>query len=320
MDEEERTRCFEIPLFYEEDTRLVITLQNKDESGGSRLHLQLQLRRLKADPFPHSEKKIEEASGPGRSAALETHLPSVLWKNCEGERFHNPVFLLVTVGLDFGASAPFELQWRSAQDTEFHSERTVTLMRKFKEIIGAAHDREAQHQSRDGRAVWAGDPDGTSLTYGEVSFLSFSKILELANIANGETFFDLGSGAGNACLAAILLEPGLSCCDGIELLPGLHDMSEKMRTVTGNEGVMSFILGSMLDFDWSGYDVVYAASICFSQELLKGISLKLPMLKKGARYISMVDPELDEATFRVTASGSFAMSWGVLKVSVFTRQ
>jgi hypothetical protein len=108
-------------------------------------------------------------------------------------------------------------------------------------------------------------------------------------------------------------------------------MSERMREVATQDhdshaaaaegvGGMKFVLGSLLDFDWSGYDVIYAASICFSRELLEGIAARLPLLQPGARFITMVDPGLDEDTFRVTASDTFAMSWGMLQVWVLTRQ
>jgi len=111
---------------------------------------------------------------------LQVQLPSVLWKAKDA------VEIVIVVSLVVGQEAEFELTWRIADEIEFYSEFTVNQYRRFKKITGATHDTVAQQRSRDSRLAFGGPEDGTSLTYGEISFLPFSRILELAKVLPGE--------------------------------------------------------------------------------------------------------------------------------------
>lgn len=42
-----------------------------------------------------------------------------------------------------------------------------------------------------------------------------------------------------------------------------------------------------MQFKWSHADVIYAASVCYPDELMEGIADKLKFCKKGTRMISL---------------------------------
>lgn len=57
-------------------------------------------------------------------------------------------------------------------------------------------------------------------------------MLRLAAPQDGETFVDMGSGTGKACVAAGLLFPGLAVSRGVELLTGLHKQAQVSQTIS----------------------------------------------------------------------------------------
>ncbi len=73
----------------------------------------------------------------------------------------------------------------------------------------------------------------TSLTYGEVDFVSIGEIFETiknryGGIPQGGVFYDLGSGTGKGVIAAAFLHP-FQVCKGIEILEGLFDVSIQFK-------------------------------------------------------------------------------------------
>jgi len=106
----------------------------------------------------------------------------------------------------------------------------------------------------------------TSLTYGEVDFVSIGEIFETINnryggIPQGGVFYDLGSGTGKGAIAAAVLHP-FQECKGIEILEGLFDISmefkQKYEEIMPNavqdhpelfthQPKVEFILGSFFD-------------------------------------------------------------------------
>ena len=76
----------------------------------------------------------------------------------------------------------------------------------------------ATSQRERGRCGLAGSP---TFTYGEVKFVSFTDVLAFATPRRGETFLDVGCGAGKCLIAAALSGFGFGKCIGVEMLPGL---------------------------------------------------------------------------------------------------
>jgi Histone methylation protein DOT1 len=67
--------------------------------------------------------------------------------------------------------------------------------------------------------------DDTSYAYGEMEYIAFQELLRAAGATDGQIFYDLGSGAGKAIVAAALSGIRFVRCVGIEALPALRDAS-----------------------------------------------------------------------------------------------
>jgi len=157
------------------------------------------------------------------------------------------------------------------------------------------------------------DKDGTvgrassMLTYGEFLPTAFTKLLAgsgLLDIAAGfdDTFIDLGSGTGKLPLAASLL--GIPVSAGVELARHRHDIGVvalkalsqlggaveesdegAKATWTLNENLLSLQAGSLLDMQLSSFTIVYAASLCFPDDLMQALAEHLRVqMKPGAVF------------------------------------
>lgn len=97
-----------------------------------------------------------------------------------------------------------------------------------------------------------------SLTYGEIDFRSFARVLYRIAPKKGSIFYDLGSGTGKAVFLARILHD-FSRCIGIELLEGLHDeamnVKKKFEDLRFDRRLsvasdVELIHDSILDYDW----------------------------------------------------------------------
>mmetsp|Transcript_8898 Transcript_8898/g.33596 ORF Transcript_8898/g.33596 Transcript_8898/m.33596 type:complete len:703 (-) Transcript_8898:231-2339(-) len=173
----------------------------------------------------------------------------------------------------------------------------------------------------------------SSFTYGEVEFVSFSKLLAKCDVQPGASFVDLGSGTGKAVFAAAFGGHGFGRCVGIELLPSLHKAAEELKDrVTGARSdtlsrLLSFslpsielIAGDMTIVDWSYADVVYTSSICFTDELLEKIGKLAARMKRGSKFCTLKVWPNAEDHFSVVYNGWFKMSWGRICVHILERK
>ena len=165
-----------------------------------------------------------------------------------------------------------------------------------------------------------------SLTYGEIDFASFYKVLrDIPHWARKRgVFYDLGSGTGRAVIAARLL-CDFSVCHGIEILGGLH---EEAITVI-NEYLASHcslqyfgipmdidvLCESITEYDWSDGDIVFANSTCFSDDLMVALSDKAEALKKDSIVITFTK-SLSSSQFEVIKKIRYKMSWGPATVYI----
>jgi len=301
----QRIQAFEFTnLSSECDMRLIVQVHNRNAESST-----LRLKAIVGPEGPQQMTKI--VTQPEEDGWFSLHIAAVAWR-------HRLSVVGLQVELRGGSSAAFEITASLHRDEKFYNSTVVQAYYCFQKLMRDTEDPGVV--SREDRAASVMQ-DTQSLTYGEISFLSFSSVLDLVNVVPGESFCDLGSGAGKAVLAARMLQP-FSKCDGVELLRGLHRMSElalEKAEQTGNEWCpASFVHASLLTYDWSGYDVVYAASTCFSDELLDSITKLLPLLKPGSRFITM--RYVISTCCEASAKGVFPMSWGDdIEVYVFTR-
>ena len=167
------------------------------------------------------------------------------------------------------------------------------------------------------------------LTYGEIFFDTFYKMLEKTQPKEGEVFYDLGSGTGKAVFVAHLLFP-FSKAVGIEILPTLYQASktilEKYEKEVRpkilekkNQQKIEFILGDFLKIDFSDADVVFANSTCFSQQMIDKLETSFLSLKKGARIITLTK-KLTNKNFYLFDSLIYKQSWGEATVNFYLKQ
>jgi len=157
-------------------------------------------------------------------------------------------------------------------------------------------------------------------TYGEVEFLGLAAVLELCEPRAGQVFWDLGCGAGRALLAAALLYPRLKVM-GVEFLPELCELCK--RTVSQLDTALPLaritaIQGDILEVDWSNASLIYASSICFSDELMEGILAKAASLRLGAKFLTL-KPLPSSKLFTLRHSVRVRMTWGHAAVYIFEK-
>ena len=66
----------------------------------------------------------------------------------------------------------------------------------------------------------------------------------------------------------------------------------------------------MLKFDWFDADIIYLSAVCFSDQLVAGVTDLFTRVKKGTRVISLKElPQRDFIT--LFASVKVKMTWGL---------
>jgi len=162
----------------------------------------------------------------------------------------------------------------------------------------------------------------TSLTYGEIPFVTMALTLEKIKSRGGvrknkSTFYDLGSGTGKACFAASLLQPFRSVV-GIEFLSSLHEVAleTKLRfdelpreAVASELSALRFVCGDIISHDWSDADVCFANTTCFKSDLMRALAKKSEKMKKGSWFVTTTKT-LDSDHWEVVESIRYKMSWG----------
>jgi hypothetical protein len=184
-----------------------------------------------------------------------------------------------------------------------------------------------------------------TLTYGELGqnysdFVSFAETFEVikdkcGGIPSGGLFVDLGSvratqGTGKGVIAAALLHD-FSECWGIELLKGLHSVSESLKETYNREfprvmgehpdlftvmPTVSMKVGSFLDMDWSKASFIFANSTCFSREMMRSLG-EVPVAP-GSFAVTLTKTLLSPL-WKVLDSFKKEMSWGQATVYIQVR-
>lgn len=171
--------------------------------------------------------------------------------------------------------------------------------------------------------------EDSTLTYGEVTFYNFVRILESAKLAPGQIFYDLGSGSGKAVMIAGLVFNLAKAC-GIEKLESLYDLSvsvcnrlyqipEYQQFFSDQKTQFEFIQGDFLEHDISNADCVFINATCFRNEIWTKIANRLVLLPSGCRVIIASQALPTGIDFALTYCNSHLMSWGMSRISIYER-
>lgn len=119
--------------------------------------------------------------------------------------------------------------------------------------------------------------DDNQFTYGEVLLPECTMLLDYVKPQPGEVLYDLGCGSGRPMLAASMAWPELRSCIGIELMPQVFELGNKVAQKFNSlckqrdipHAPVSVLHGDILQIDWSSADIIFFASVLFPVEALE---------------------------------------------------
>ncbi|KAG5189323.1 hypothetical protein JKP88DRAFT_252975 [Tribonema minus] len=212
--------------------------------------------------------------------------------------------------------------------------------RSFEEVISTCSlERAHMLATNDARSMPAGT-DIKSLVYGEIDFVSFYEVMQLAaqghrpRSRRGAKFYDLGSGSGSAIFAACLAVD-LRYAIGVELLESVHKSTsvaaaalraaalyagaaqvslEVLQSFTAmaapylaSPPLVKLYRGDFMaaEFDWTDADLVFAHSTCFEEDLLRRISRRAKRMRPGTSplLVFILEVWLNVVDFQVWLNG-----------------
>ena len=159
-------------------------------------------------------------------------------------------------------------------------------------------------------------------TYGEITSLGARQLFHHMGLLNTMSktydvvFVDLGSGAGKLVVQAYLELERLRRAVGIEAVPSRHDAAVrareklvKTREVALANGSLELVQGDLFEMDLSDATHVYAASLCFTDDMMDRLTQKLateaPRLRCAATLKAFPEETLGKPSF----SEFLEMSW-----------
>jgi SAM-dependent methyltransferase len=168
-----------------------------------------------------------------------------------------------------------------------------------------------------------------SFIYGESYLPSLYKIFDEVKPKEGEVFYDLGSGSGRVVLFAALNFPFAEVI-GVELLDDLFDLSQKKLELLykrlpnlpnfniNNVGKINFIHDDFTKINFKKADIIYIASTCFEEKLMRNLAKFLAeQVKVGTRIITCTK-HLPSKSFKINKSKLHPMEWG--QVTIFFQE
>lgn len=133
---------------------------------------------------------------------------------------------------------------------------------------------------------------GCASTYGEITFEGVETLLKLLKLKDTDVFYDLGCGVGKMVVQVYLDSP-VKKSAGIELSGERTESALKIQQQLQLDNkiqagrTLAFYKESFLDADLSDGTVIYLASTCFSDDIMKKVTEKLATLKKGLRVATL---------------------------------
>ncbi|MCW5590334.1 MAG: hypothetical protein KIT27_11815 [Legionellales bacterium] len=169
--------------------------------------------------------------------------------------------------------------------------------------------------------------DNDCFVYGEITYDTFTTMLDIADPKPGEVFYDLGSGSGKAVMMAALLGDFSKAC-GVELLDALHKLSadqlEKFNQdprpeFNGKQFNISYLHDDLFKQDISDADIVYINATCFIGDIWEKTVNKLNQeLRTGGR-VMLCTKSLPSTHYQQLYSQLMEMSWGPCTINVFKK-
>jgi len=179
----------------------------------------------------------------------------------------------------------------------------------FKEVFNKSKGGSISQEERNDKEL-----HGPEYTYGEIEVIYFIDLLKTVYTKKGGVFWDLGSGAGKALIAAALGYNSFDEICGVEQLEGLYTLSietiNKYCTKTNTDrSLFNVIKGDMRTIDWSNADVIYVSSICFPDDFIKELAEKGKSLKKGTIILSLKVWH-PKSEYKIINNIQLKMTWG----------
>lgn len=167
------------------------------------------------------------------------------------------------------------------------------------------------------------------LTYGEILFASFNKVLQEMDIREDDVFYDLGSGAGKSTLQFFLKTP-VKKVIGIEANKLRNDSAVKIYKQVKrdlpelfNERILECRQSNFLDQDLSDATILYTCSTCFNTELLADIGKIVDKCPNIRYLISIPSVTYDYASIPcklpIDKVVDIECSWGHTKFYLYTQ-
>ncbi|TMW59142.1 hypothetical protein Poli38472_007287 [Pythium oligandrum] len=203
----------------------------------------------------------------------------------------------------------------SLDDTETTSSSMLTTEDVFSLLYSDFPHRVAKETSRRERKQ--NGYISMSLVYGEIAYGPFKSVIDEIKHCHyalqkpGGVFLDIGSGSGKAVFAAALAHD-FDACYGIEILEGLHSISQvvlndwdrrikRLPSISLQKKRMriEFAYGDALEMDWpANVDVFFLNSTCFTASFFRELTKKLAMsCKPGAVIITATHALPDTTNF-----------------------
>jgi len=132
---------------------------------------------------------------------------------------------------------------------------------------------------------------GGNATYGEIHFDSLQTLLNDAKLSKKDTFYDLGSGIGKACMQVALTTQAKAI--GLELAQSRVSkainakklLEEKHKIKLGNR--LELQEKNILDAKFKPNSIIYMCATCYSEALLNHVVKEVKNIKGGARIFSL---------------------------------
>lgn len=209
------------------------------------------------------------------------------------------------------------LSWCKTKEAKTY----VQLMqRHYKNIDGFTASKHERHETSN---------KDISYTYGEIRFLSFAHVLQLASPKPGEVFYDVGAGTGKAVMAAALLY-NFSAVRGVEILNGVYnislDVKQAMQKDVKSDALLTqrlkaiqLIQDDIYRINFLDADIIFINATCFGNELWDYVARQLIQVKSGARII-LLTKSLDLSYFKLLNYTRSRMSWDYASIRIYQRR
>lgn len=207
--------------------------------------------------------------------------------------------------------------------------RAVGSMRNHREaieVLAQVYTGEAGEESKRLARAAAESTTGTDFFYGEVSLVAVKRMVDKYKSEQHRTFFDIGSGAGKAVLAASILAD-FDRCVGFEFIEDLHQQAVYCKDSLAQHVHNSFVELHCCDFteaEWPhDADFVLAHATCYGKRLRGSIESRLRACVSlpGAIVICVtLELSAEAVEFELIASHNMLMGWGSASTNVYRRR